>query len=158
MFGFWKKRAVSQETADVCVAQSITVTLPQVKQAIRNFEDKLPKGINRTVLIGSNNEINFELLIPQLQGLPDQKFYMSRETFEIFAEEDYLIPLWLDIVQRAVDDYIAEAKSPPTVPGDRRRKINYMILEQNYYLKERPPLDFYLTKMEDLISHVPENR
>ncbi|MDF2925841.1 MAG: hypothetical protein K0R57_4755 [Paenibacillaceae bacterium] len=154
---FWRKnkRTASQETGDSRTVPSVAVTLQQVKQIIREFEKHLPKGINRTVLIGSDNEINFELLLPFLKGVPEQKFYMSRESFEIFAEEERHIPVWLDIVQRAVDDYMAEEKAAPTLPGDETRKISYVLLQDNYYLKELPPLDFYLSDLEDLITHLP---
>lgn len=156
-----KKRRVDQvqESAknDTVVA-SVSVTLSQVKQAIREFERQLPEGINRTVLVGQENEIDFRLLIPYLHGLPDRKFYMSRESFEVFGEEDRMIPYWLDIVQRAVDDYVDEQKITPLIPGNRNRRISYPILIKRYYLKESPPVQFYLTHYENLISHRPLER
>lgn len=160
MFWMKKKQAGAQEKGDTeagveITPPTVTITLPEVKKLVREFEDKLPKGIKRTILIGQDNEINFQLMLPLLHGIPDRKFYMSRESFEIFEEEDRHIPQWLDIVQRAVDDYIADVKAAPVIPGDRRRKISYQLLMSNYYLKERPPLDFYLTNQEDLITHVP---
>lgn len=136
----------------------ISVTLQQVKRVVREFERQLPEGVKRTVLVGENNEIDFRLLVPFLHGLPDRKFYMSRESYEIFAEEDRLIPYWLDIVQRAVDDYVADRKTLPIIPGDRRRKVSYALLRKHYYLKEQPPIDFYLTHYENLISHRPLGR
>ncbi|MNC28821.1 hypothetical protein D3C75_770450 [compost metagenome] len=60
------------------------------------------------------------------------------------------------MVQRAVDEYITGERNIPVLPGDRRKKISYTLLQNNYYLKERPPLDFYLTDLEDMISHVPQ--
>lgn len=133
----------------------ISVTLEEVKRAVLRFEEHLPEGINRTILAGPENEINFKLLLPVLGGIPDRKYYMSRESYEIFAEEDRHIPQWLDIVQQAVDRYMETEKSMPVVPDDWNRKISYPLLLNGYYLKERPPLDFYLTKHENLISHIP---
>lgn len=131
----------------------ISVTLPQVKKLVHQFEQQLPKGINRTVLLGSDNEIRFDLLSPYMEGAPDRKFYMSRQTFEIFDEEHRHIPTWLDIVQQAVDDYIDEKSAAPTIPGDSNRKISYPLLLNAYFLKSKPPLDFYLTDEEGLITH-----
>lgn len=163
MFWMKKKRKSGQVGMDAEAGAEIapvvvTVTLTDIKKLIREFEEQLPKGINRTILIGQDNEINFQLLIPYLQGVPDRRFYMSRESFEVFDEEERHIPQWLDVVQRAVDDYMTEVKAAPVVPGDRRRKISYALLEKSYYLKERPPIDFYLTNQQDLITHVPIDR
>lgn len=157
---FWKKKKhrAPKESADERNWPAVSVSLPEVKKLVREFEQQLPKGINRTILIGKDNEIDFKLLAPILGGLPDRKFYMSKETFEIFNEEDGHIPVWLDIVQRAVDDYIAEENALPTIPGDYSRKISYPLLQNNYYLKERPPLDFYLTDLEDMITHIPVDK
>lgn len=154
---FWKKKkhAALQESADQRDLPTVPVSLSDVKTLVREFERQLPKGINRTILVGQDNEINFKLLTPLLSGVPDRKYYMSKETFEIFEEEDRHIPVWLDIVQRAVDDYIAEENVAPTVPGDRNKKISMVLLQNNYYLKERPPLDFYLTDLEDMVTHIP---
>lgn len=153
-----KQRADQTEGSSQSVVPRIPVTLPQVKRAVREFERQLPEGVSRTVLVKANNEIDFRLLVPYLRGLPDRPFYMSRESFEIFAEEDRLIPYWLDIVQRAVDDYVEERKELPVVPGDRRRKVSYALLQKYYYLKEKPPVDFYLTHYENLITHRPSDR
>jgi hypothetical protein len=161
MFWMKKKRTASPrlkgelEAGGELAPPTISITLSDVKKLVREFEQHLPKGINRTILIGQDNEMNFELLIPLLRGMPDQKFYMSRESFEIFTEEEKHIPMWLDIVQRAVDDYIADLKAAPTMPGDKRKKINYVMLQNQYYLKESPPLDFYLSDLEDMITHIP---
>ncbi|WP_438448729.1 DUF3939 domain-containing protein [Gorillibacterium sp. sgz5001074] len=149
MFGMKKKPKV------VLGPPTVAVTLAEVKSLVREFEQHLPKGMNRTVLIGPDNEINFHLLIPYLHGLPSRKFYMSRETFEIFPEEERHIPYWLDIVQRAVDAYIVEEGAAPVVFGDVKRRINCALLHQYYLLKELPPLDFYLSDQEDLITHIP---
>lgn len=160
---FWsrKKRHAAKNPAETETGTELSPTvvsasLDDVKRTIREFEQHLPKGINRTVLIGQDNEINFQLLLPILGGVPQEKYYMSRETFEIFPEEDKHIAVWLDVVQRAVDEYITEEKNIPVLPGDTRKKISYTLLQNNYYLKERPPLDFYLTDLEDMISHEPQ--
>lgn len=156
MFRFGKKNgAVPKEGSVGKDVPVVSVTLEQVKRAVEAFECSMPKGINRTVLIGGNNEINFLPLVPYLKGMPDKPFYMSREAYEIYPEEDRLIPYWLDIVQKAVDAYIDDHRTPPLVPDDRRKKISTVILFNQFYLKEKPPMDFYLTPYENLISHRP---
>jgi hypothetical protein len=160
---FWSKKkrhaaknAAETEAGTELSPRVVSATVDDVKRIIREFEQHLPKGINRTVLIGQDNEINFQLLAPVMGGIPQERYYMSRETFEIFQEEDKHIAIWLDVVQKAVDDYITEEKDIPVLPGDNRKKISYTLLQNNYYLKEKPPLDFYLTDLEDMISHVPQ--
>jgi hypothetical protein len=158
---FWlKKRRLADEKEEILEysVPVISVTLEQVRKAVEEFEEHLPEGMNRTFLIRVNNEINFRLLIPYLKGLPDRPFFMSREAYEIYSEEDKRIPLWLDIVQRAVDNYIEEWKVPPLVPDDRNQKISVAILQKYYYLKDRPPMDFYLTPYGNLISHRPPSQ
>lgn len=154
---FWrkKKHSASQEAAEQRDLPAVPVSLPDVKKLIREFEQQLPQGVNRTILVGQDNEINFKLLAPLIGGVPDRKYFMSRETFEIFEEDESHIAIWLDIVQRAVDDYIADENTIPTIPGDRSRKISIPLLQNSFYLKDRPPIDFYLSDLEDMITHVP---
>lgn len=148
----WRKK---KRAAQDATPPTVPVSLADVKKLVRDFEEQLPKDMNRTVLLGEDNEINFRLLQPFLHGLPDRKFYMSRETFEIFPEEERDIPKYLDMVQQAVDGFIAEEGTAPVVSGDPNRRINYTLLLQYYLLKERPPMDFYLSRHEDMITHLP---
>lgn len=131
----------------------ISVTLDQVRKAVREYAKELPKGVTRAVLVKKDNSIDFEPLVPYLKGIPDRKFYMSKETYEIFEEHEKEIPKYLDMVQQAVDAYIRYEKMYPVVEGDPNKKISYYHLERKGYLKERPPLDFYLTEEESLITH-----
>lgn len=90
------KRTKKQPKSD-----HVTVTLPQVKQAIRKFEEDMPGPINRTALILEDKRIDMSRLKRYLGGIPERNFYMSRETYEIFEEEDKLVPYYLDLVQAA---------------------------------------------------------
>lgn len=163
MFWLWRMLGRGRVEKDGAEARDrkppvISVTLTEVKLAVRELERQLPEGVCRTILIGQDNEINCRMLLPYLHGTPDRRFYMSWESYEIFPEEQRHIPQWLDVVQRAVDHFILEENTLPLVPGDGDRKISYPILINRYYLKERPPIDFYLSRQEDLISHLPQQQ
>lgn len=159
MFRFRKKQSADEVEEPLKDSLPVvSVTLEQVKNAVEEFERNMPKGINRTILIDfQTHEINFLPLVRYLKGIPDKPFYMSRQAYEIYPEEDRMIPHWLDIVQRAVDAYIEERNKPPLIPGDSRKKINCGMLYNNFYLHELPPVDFYLTPYDNLISHRPYN-
>ncbi|MFD2878646.1 DUF3939 domain-containing protein [Paenibacillus rhizoplanae] len=60
--------------------------MPQIKQAVRQFEEDMPAPINRTALIQEDKSIDLIRLKRYLGGVPQQKFYMSSETFEIFLK------------------------------------------------------------------------
>lgn len=132
---------------------TIQVSLQQVKDAVRRFELQLEKGIRRTVLVNEDHSINFELLKPFIGGLPDSPFYMSRETYEIFPEEEQHIPRYLDMVQQAVDTFIYDHRRAPIVPADVFRRIDTKLLVDQGYLQEEPPMLFYMTDEEEMITH-----
>lgn len=134
----------------------IPMNIKQVKRAVREFENQLPKGIDRTVLLGKDHRIDFTLLAPFLDGVPDKPFYMSKETYEIFSEEEADTARYMDEVQRAVDFYIDEKGAMPLVENDPNRKISYYLLERGMFLKQRPPMDFYMTRYDHLISDRPQ--
>lgn len=147
----WKKKVgVKKEEKQLPI---IDISLQQVKDAVREFELQLDKGIKRTVLLNKDQSIDFELLHSYLEGLPNQSFYMSRETYEIFEQEEREIPYYLDKVQKAVDQYIDEFKEHPIVPSDLHRKVNLELLLNRRHLDVKPPMDFYLTDEENLITH-----
>lgn len=133
--------------------KTLRVTLQQVKDAVRRFELQLQEGIRRTVLVQEDHSINFELLMPFLGGIPDQPFYMSRETYEIFTEEEKDIPRYLDLVQRAVDAFIYDHRTAPVVPSDVFLRIDTKLLVDQNYLQEEPPMLFYYTNEEEMITH-----
>lgn len=133
---------------------TIHVTIDEVRQAIRKFSDQLPKGVYRTILVKDDNQIDFTPLISILGGLPDKNFYMSKETYDLFEEKDKLIPYEMDIVQKAVDQYVKEHKKFPVLPHDPLRRINYFELCQEHFLKSTPQTTFYLTDLEGMITHI----
>jgi hypothetical protein len=134
----------------------IPVTLQQVKQAVYKFSKTLPKGVHVRILIKEDHSIDFEQLAPLLHGIPNRPFYMSRETYEVFEEADKHIPKYMDAVQEAVDLYIKNEKELPIIPHDPYNKISYYLLEKKGCLATRPPMDFYLTGQENMVSHLKQ--
>ncbi|GGF64258.1 hypothetical protein GCM10010912_06630 [Paenibacillus albidus] len=135
----------------------VTVTLPQVRQAVRQFEEEMPHPINRTVLIQEDKSIDLTRLKRYLGGVPRQKFYMSRETYEIFEEADKLVPYYLDLVQSAVDNYISDTGKLPLIEDAWLPEVHYRLLSAESYLKETPPFPLYITDEEMMLTHRPEH-
>jgi hypothetical protein len=131
----------------------IDVTKEEVLFAIRNYSESLPKGVYRTILIKDDYSIDFHMLLPFLKGLPNQEFYMSKETYEIFFENEKHIPEIIDTVQRAVDGFENDHKKYPILDFDPSRKVNCYLLLQEKYLNKQPDMDFYITEYDGLITH-----
>lgn len=146
------KRAKKNPNSD-----QVMVTLPQVKQAVKQFEADMPTPINRTALIMEDKSIDLARLKRYLGGVPQQKFYMSRETFEIFTEEDKLVPYYLDLVQSAVDNYINDTGKLPLIEDAWLPEVHYRLLSTESYLKETPPFPLYITDEEMMLTHRPEH-
>ncbi|WP_340003553.1 DUF3939 domain-containing protein [Paenibacillus sp. FSL K6-0276] len=135
----------------------VTVTLNQVKQAIRQFEEDMPALINRTSLILDDKRIDLSRLKRYLGGVPEQNFYMSRETYEVFEEGDKLVPYYLDMVQSAVDNYISDTGQLPLVEDAWLPEVHYRLLATESYLKETPPFPLYITEEEMMLTHRAEH-
>lgn len=132
----------------------IDLTVEQVRKAIRTFTDQLPKGVYRTILVKEDNEIDFNQLAHILGGLPSEKFYMSKETYDLFTENEKLIAYEVDVVQKAVDQYVKENKTFPVLPYDPLKRINYFELMQKNLLKTEPQTQFYLTDLDGMVTHI----
>jgi hypothetical protein len=132
----------------------IDVSLHDVRRAIRKFSDTLPKGIYRTILINDDYSIDFSQLVRYLKGIPSKKFYMSKETYDIFDESEKMIPEIMDKVQKAVDQYVEEQKKYPILDYDPLRRVNYYELTHHHYLDFCPTIDFYITDYDGIITHI----
>ncbi|WP_409274178.1 AtpZ/AtpI family protein [Neobacillus sp. SCS-31] len=155
---FWpysKKRRKSQVTGAEATKEwpVIDVDMMEVRKAVRKFSDELPKGVYRTILVNEDNSIDFSQLVHILGGIPSKKYYMSRETYDLFEEAEKDIPVEMDKVQRAVDLYVKEKREYPMLPFDPSRRVNYYQLLKDRYLKEPPKIEFYITDCDGLISH-----
>ncbi|MCM3690331.1 AtpZ/AtpI family protein [Neobacillus niacini] len=137
----------------------IDVTIDQVRKAVRQFSDNLPKGVYRTIIVQDDNSIDFKQLTNILGGIPSKKYYMSKETYDLFEEKDKKIPAEMDMVQKAVDLFVKERKEYPMLRFDPNRRVNYYQLLQESYLKSAPETQFYITELDGLITHIrPETR
>jgi 5-bromo-4-chloroindolyl phosphate hydrolysis protein len=132
----------------------IEVTLEEVRKAIREFSDNLPKGVYRTILVKEDNSIDFEQLASILKGLPTKKYYMSKETYDLFEENEKQIPIEMDRVQKAVDQYVKEHKEFPMLKFDPDHRVNYYQLLQEHYLNSPPEIQFYITDLDGLVTHI----
>ncbi|NHM31808.1 DUF3939 domain-containing protein [Neobacillus terrae] len=102
--------------------------------------------------IQDDHSIDFKLLGHLLGGIPSKNFYMSRETYDIFEEEEKHIPREMDIIQQAVDQYIKEHKQYPMLKFDPSRRVNFHLL-QAHLLQTEPQTQFYITDVDGLVSH-----
>lgn len=143
-----------KDTEEAVEWPTIETTVPDVRYAVRQFSDDLPKGINRTILVKDDNSINFERLAAYLKGIPSRPFYMSKETYEIFDEKDKNIPPVIDKVQKAVYLFYKKNKEYPAMPYDSLHRVNYYQLLQEHYLDEKPAIELYLTDYHGLITHL----
>ena len=149
MWLFWKRKKPNQEPA------RIQTTLKDIENAVIQFEANLPKKVKRTILVDKDNRINSERLAPYLGGVPIENYYMSTQTYEIFSEDDRLIPHYLDIVQEAVDAYVEDHNRLPIMQDSKEGRVHYDLLMQEFYLKEKPPFPLYITDEEYMLSHNP---
>ncbi|MDG5786255.1 DUF3939 domain-containing protein [Evansella sp. AB-P1] len=150
---FWKKRkngkkstSGSQNSHNVPI---ISATIDDVRKAVNDYASTLQKGVSLRSIVLDNHEIDFDLLHSFLGGKPDKKFYMSKETFEIFENQEY--PKFIDYCQIACDQYFLEKGEEPITPGDPYRKISYYKLKN--YLIEKPPFELFLHKHDRMVTH-----
>jgi len=129
------------------------VSIHELRQAIHSFTNQMPDGVELQTIINEDLTIHYDLIAPYLKAVPNQTYYMSKETYEVFEEKDYQLAVDLDNVQRAVDQYMKQTNELPVIDGDPRRKVNYFKLEKLGLLTYRPERDFYITSNEFLISY-----
>lgn len=151
-FSFFKSKKKNHKPDDDKFKDDITKE--DVIKAVRKFSDNLPDGTYRTILVNEDYSIDFSQLLRYLPRKPTQKFYMSKETYEIFEEHDSHIPPLMDKVQKAVDAYVHEKKEYPLLPYDNLRRVNGYLLVQEHLLEEVPNIDFYITSYDGLVTHV----
>lgn len=142
-----------KDKEDVNKLPSVHVTLDELRCAVLQFEREMDNGINRTVLMKEDGSLDLPRMARYLGGVSDQKFYLSRETFEIFAEEEQSIPYHLDRVQLAVDDYMNETGKLPIVENSVYFEVDCRMLYQQHYLHEIPEFKLYMTDQEMMVTH-----
>lgn len=150
MLLFWKNKRKDSNRA------VIHVSLEDIRRAVLKYEDEMPAPINRMSLLQSDGTLDLSRLSRYLGGVSDQKFYLSRETYEIFPEEERHIPYYLDMVQNAVDDYLNETGRMPVIEGSQEFEVDVHVLMSEHYLKELPTIPLYVTEQELMLTHRPE--
>lgn len=131
----------------------IETSVEEIKQAVRIYAEQLPKGVYRTILVKEDNSIDAEQLAPILKGIPSHRFYMSKETYDIFTEEEKDLAITIDKVQKAVDLYVKEHNEYPMLPYDPLHRVNYYQLLSARCLDIQPEIELYITNYDGLITH-----
>ncbi|MGG6311234.1 DUF3939 domain-containing protein [Paenibacillus macerans] len=153
MLSWFKKH---RKPTRVGVPAAIQVTLEEVRRAVLRYEAEMPDGINRLSLLLPDGSLDMKRLSRYLGGITDQRFYLSRETYEIFTEQDRQIPYYLDLVQSAVDNYVEEQGKLPVVEQSPQFEVDFRLLVREHYLKEMPPFPLYVTEQEMMLTHRPK--
>ncbi|WP_208590431.1 DUF3939 domain-containing protein [Gracilibacillus suaedae] len=130
------------------------ISLEEVRSAIHEYSRDLPPNIPLKILIKDDLSLDYTLLAPILKAIPSKKYYMSKETYDLFEEEDKHIAQALDLVQQAVDQYIAQKNELPIIDHDPYHRVNFFKLEQLNLINERPEMDFYITDQEQLVTTI----
>ncbi|MFA9559240.1 DUF3939 domain-containing protein [Evansella sp. AB-rgal1] len=148
---FWKsgKNKKKEDDGKSKEIPIVTVTIDDVRKAVNDYASNLPKGVSLRSIVLDTHEIDFNLLHTHLGGKPDKNFYMSKETFEIFEEQEY--PKYIDLCQIACDQYFLEKGEYPITPGDPYQQISYFKLKD--YLTKKPPFDLYLHAKDRMVTH-----
>lgn len=152
------KRKPKKEKKQEALPVLDDVTVDDVRKAIRTFSEDLPKGVYRTILVNDDNSIDFSQLAHILGGIPSENFYMSRETYDLFEEEEKEIPAIIDRVQKAVDLYVKEHKKYPVLSFDPLRRVNYYLLVEEHCLDSPPDIELYITDYDGLITHIKPDK
>ncbi|WLR47595.1 DUF3939 domain-containing protein [Halobacillus litoralis] len=129
------------------------LSIHDVRKAVHAYADAKSSDVPLSVIINEDLTLDYELLAPYLKAVPIQNFYMSRETYELFEEQDRDLALDIDLVQHAVDQYMKQTQEPPIIDDDPYKRISYYKLENHHLLQRRPERDFYLTKEEFMITY-----
>ncbi|MCP3033507.1 DUF3939 domain-containing protein [Halobacillus sp. A1] len=148
----WKKKS-NKGKEDEKVLEVKDLSIHDVRKAIHAYADHKPKEVPLSVIINHDLTIDYHLLSPFIDGIPKKRFYMSKETYELFEEQDQELAKEIDLVQQAVDQYIEQTGETPVIDSDPYKRISYYKLERLFLLSERPQRDFYLTGEEYMITY-----
>ncbi|KHE67887.1 DUF3939 domain-containing protein [Halobacillus sp. BBL2006] len=149
----WNRKKKQQHKKEEQSLEVRDLSIHDVRKAVHSYADDKPSEVPLSVLIKEDLTLDYELLSPYLHAIPEKNFYMSRETYELFEEEDRDLAHDLDKVQWAVDQYMKQKQELPIIDHDPYKRINYYKLEKLGLLPERPDRDFYLTREEFMITY-----
>ncbi|MFK3987126.1 MULTISPECIES: DUF3939 domain-containing protein [Exiguobacterium] len=149
---WWQRLTQKEEVTE----QEVDITLPQLREAIHEYEQTLPKGVNRTVLLDEAQEIDLARLKKHLPGKPRQRFYMSKETFHIVPETEREVVYEMDQVQRALDLYFEQEKKLPLRKFQQTLQLDLTRLREGGYLKVLPKRPYYVVDETLIVSLEPK--
>lgn len=149
---WWQRLTQKEEVTE----QEVDITLPQLREAIHEYEQTLPKGVNRTVLLDETQEIDLARLKKYLPGKPRQRFYMSKETFHIVPETEREVVYEMDQVQRALDLYFEQEKKLPLRKFQQTLQLDLTRLREGGYLKVLPKRPYYVVDETLIVSLEPK--
>lgn len=149
---WWQRLTQKEEVTE----QEVDITLPQLREAIHEYEQTLPKGVNRTVLLDEAQEIDLAPLKKHLPGKPRQRFYMSKETFHIVPETEREVVYEMDQVQRALDLYFEQEKKLPLRKFQQTLQLDLTRLREGGYLKVLPKRPYYVVDETLIVSLEPK--
>ncbi|WP_251131215.1 DUF3939 domain-containing protein [Exiguobacterium sp. s70] len=149
---WWQRMTQKEEVAE----EEFDLTLPQLREAIHEYEQTLPKGVNRTVLLDETQEIDLARLKKHLPGKPRQRFYMSKETFHIVPEDERELVYEMDQVQRALDLYFEQEKKIPFRKFQQTLQLDLTRLREGGYLKVLPKRPYYVVDETLIVSLEPK--
>ncbi|WP_082234694.1 DUF3939 domain-containing protein [Halobacillus massiliensis] len=145
-----KRRKLAEDQKELEIKD---LSIHDVRRAVHRYASLKPNGVPLSVIIKDDLTIDYQLLAPYIDGIPEKNYYMSRETYELFEEEDLQLAKDLDLVQQAVDRYMQQTNELPVINGDPYKKVSYFKLEGAHLLPERPEREFYLTDEEFMITY-----
>ncbi|GEN57384.1 hypothetical protein GCM10012290_19860 [Halolactibacillus alkaliphilus] len=129
------------------------MSLDELKQGIRQYINDLPNEVPLSTLINDDLTINYQKLAPYLNARPIQTYYMSKETYDIFDENQKQLAEDLDYIQRAVDQYIQLSNELPVIHGDPYLKVSYHKLMKRGLITYRPTHEFFIDSKDHLINY-----
>ncbi|MDM5188257.1 DUF3939 domain-containing protein [Bacillus sp. DX4.1] len=131
------------------------ITKDELEQAMAKFLEK-NASIVYTVLVNEDYTVNYDLLKPYLPAFPTNTFIITKETLEVFEHtlENIELVKEIDVVQRAVDQYVTEKERFPVVEDDADRLICGMKLAP--YLERVLKRKLYISEKHYLVSSQPD--
>ncbi|EMA6343142.1 DUF3939 domain-containing protein [Bacillus cytotoxicus] len=133
------------------------ITKDELEQAMAKFLET-NTNIVYTVLVNDDYTVNYDLLKPYLQAFPTNKFLITKETLEVFEHTDENLELVkeIDLVQKAVDQYVTEKETFPIVEDNEERLICGIKLAP--YLDRILKRDLYISEKHYLVSSKPDKK
>ncbi|MGR5980002.1 DUF3939 domain-containing protein [Bacillus cereus] len=133
------------------------ITKDELEQAMAQFLET-NANIVYTVLVNDDYTVNYDLLKPYLPAFPTNDFLITKETLEVFEHtaENLNLVKEIDVVQKAVDQYVTEKEMFPIVEGSEDRLICGMKLGP--YLNRSLKRDLYISEKHYLVSSKPDRK